>query len=342
MSLRDEVAAQDEARERDAEVAELRKIAERAQRKLAAAKAKTDDLVEAVYRAAHDAAVLTGKRSLPKAPGRDRRKGEEVALAHLTDLQYGKSTESYGTKVCEERVARFAAKIGRIAEIQRADHPVRECHVMLGGDMVEGTHIFPGQVFEIEAYLYEQLFGCARLIGDFVSAQLGQFESVVVWEESGNHGRIGRKGDDPGSDNFDRMVYRIARESIGDHPRLTWHPQESWHRIVEIGNYRAMLAHGDEIKGFGGNVPAFGILRKANAWASGVVEPHLDTYLGHFHQAMTLQKANGGRVFVTPSTESGSVYAQEFVAALGVPGQRLHFVDPVAGRVTAEYLVWLD
>jgi DNA repair exonuclease SbcCD nuclease subunit len=111
---------------------------------------------------------------------------------------------------------------------------------------------------------------------------------------------------------------------------------------VQIGNYRALLVHGDEIKSFGGNTPAFGILRKCNAWATGVVAPFDDAYMGHFHTPMTLTTANGGQVFVTGSPESGNIYAAEFVAAKGRPSQRLHFVDQERGRVTASYIVWLD
>ena len=63
--------------------------------------------------------------------------------------------------------------------------------------------------------------------------------------------------------------------------------------------------------------------------------------MGHFHTPMTLTMANGGRVFVTGSPESHNEYAREFIAATSSPSQRLHFVDPVKGRVTAEYNVWL-
>lgn len=322
---------------------ELRKTAQRLSQKLAKAQAKTADLIDAVYRAAHDAAVVMGPPPRIPSPPKDRRKrNEEVALVHLTDLQYGKRTESYSRAVCEDRVSRFADKIAKITDIQRADHPVRECHVMLGGDMVEGTKIFPGQVFEIEAYLYEQLFGCARLIEGFVHRQLATFERVTVWEESGNHGRLGKKGEDPATDNIDRMAYRIARDRLETEQRLTWVPQDSWYRLVEIGNYKALLVHGDEIKSFGGNVPAFGILKKANAWATGVVERFHDVWMGHFHHNMTLTMANGGRVFVSGSTESGSIFAQEFMAAKGVPSQSLRFVDPEHGRITSEHTIWLD
>ena len=102
------------------------------------------------------------------------------------------------------------------------------------------------------------------------------------------------------------------------------------------------MVHGDQIKSFGGNTPAFGIIRKATAWSSGVLEPWQDLYLGHYHHVSQFQIPNGGRVFMTGSTESGSEYAREFVSAKGKPSQRLHFVDPRAGRVTAEYVIWLD
>jgi hypothetical protein len=54
-----------------------------------------------------------------------------------------------------------------------------------------------------------------------------------------------------------------------------------------------------------------------------------------------LTMANGGRVFVTGSPESNNEYARTFIAAVGKPSQRIHFVDPDKGRVTAEYVCWL-
>jgi hypothetical protein len=326
-----------------AEADELRETARRLQQKLAKAQAKTEELIRTVYEAARDAALMQPPVKPTSKPKVDRRRRRpEIALGHLTDLQFGKATESYSRATCEARVGEYVSKTAALTEIQRSDHPVRHGHLMLGGDMVEGTKIFPGQVYEIEAYLYDQLFGCARLIEQTVRSWLGIYEHVTVWEESGNHGRMGKKGEDPASDNIDRMAYRIARDRLENEPRLSWVPQESWYRIVEIGNYRALLVHGDEIKSFGGNTPAFGILRKCNAWASGVVEPFHDVYMGHFHTNMVLTLANGGRVFVSSSTESGSVYAQEFVAATGIPAQRVNFIDPERGRVTSEYVCWLD
>jgi hypothetical protein len=51
---------------------------------------------------------------------------------------------------------------------------------------------------------------------------------------------------------------------------------------------------------------------------------------------------NGNRFFITGSPESGNVYAQEHLAAVARPSQRLHFIDPERGQVASEYVVWLD
>jgi hypothetical protein len=307
------------------------------------------ELVQAVYRAAHTAHLAQG--SLPPivrpAKTSKARHRAEVALVHLTDWQLGKASISYGVATCEARIRQAMDSVVKIVQIQRADHPVDECHIMLGGDMVEGLGIFPGQAYEVEAHLFEQLVHCANLIETAVAFALENFSTVVVWEEIGNHGRLGRKGEMPHGDNIDRVSYTLARASI--ERRLTSKAQLIWHpyagdlgTAVTVGNYKALLVHGDEIKSFGGNTPAFGILRKVTAWSSGVLEPFQDCYMGHWHTPMSLTMPNGNRIFVTGSPESDNGYAKEFVAATGKPSQRLHFIDPDKGRVTSEHVLWLD
>ena len=323
------------------EYEEIRQALLKAQRDLAKAKFKNEEIVEAVYQAAKAAAIAVGP-GLP-VPIKDKRKGRaEIALLHTTDWQLGKMTADYDMGVCGKRIDMLAQKVVDLTKIQRADHPVEEIVVMLGGDMVEGITVFPGQAYEVEAHLFTQLFECVRIIERLINTLLQDFRKVTVWCEYGNHGRIGRRGDVPYTDNIDRIAYKIAQDRFASNRRVEFHQSENWHQIVTIGNYRALLFHGDEIKSFGGNTPAFGILRKVNAWATGVVEPFQDAYHGHFHTPMTLTLANGGRVFGTGSPESENVYAAEFVAAKGRPSQRLHFIDPEKGRVTSEHTLWLD
>ena len=326
-----------------AEVDELRRVALRLQRQLASAKQKSELLVRAIYDAARDAAVAVGRPAKVPAPPRDTRsKRAEYALLHTTDWQVGKRTETYSTEIAGLRLARLAEKVVSLTTIQRAARPIRECHVLLGGDMIEGLQIFPGQAHEVDATLYTQLFAAARFLEAMIRTLAASFEVVHVWEALGNHGRLGRRGDYPHSDNADAILYGIVSERFRDQKRIRWTSAKHWYQIVPIGSYRALLVHGDQVRGFGGNLPSYGIVRKANAWSAGVLEPFTDTYMGHFHQHLELGMAGGGAVYVTGSPESGNEYAREFCAATGAPSQRLHFVDGARGRVTSSHKIYLD
>ena len=101
--------------------------------------------MEATIQACHDAVLVYNKSPETNSPEIDKRRTKsEVALWHLTDWQGSKKTPTYNTEVMRKRVMSFAEKALRITEIQRADHPVRECVIMFGGDMVEGLFNFPG------------------------------------------------------------------------------------------------------------------------------------------------------------------------------------------------------
>jgi hypothetical protein len=331
-----------------AEIAELRKALQNTQANLRKAQTRTEDLMRAAQDGAREALIALGSPPPVKPPKRDQRRVKpEVALLHLSDWQLGKVTESYNTEVALARIEQLGHKVVELTEIERAHHPVRECHIMLGGDLPENAGIFPGQGYEIDSGLFRQSSNCIGAVERLVRLQLSVFEKVHVWVVKGNHGRIGKKGEHPREDNADGFIAEQAYERLkfsADSSRLVWHDPKRWYAVVEVGNYHPLLIHGDQIKSFGGNLPAFGIVRKVNAWASGVIPGFKDDcYMGHFHQPMVLPMPVGSRrTFVNPSTESDSAYAQEFIAAQGSPGQRLNFVDPDKGRVTSERIVWLD
>jgi len=321
------------------EISLLKAALQKAQRAEARAKRKNDDLVDAVYKAAHQAMLVQPRVNVK--PHKPKKKGRaEVALVHLTDWQAGKVSVSYNIEVLRKRMAQMVDKVMALTDIQRAHHPVNDCVLVLGGDMVEGLTVFPGQQYEIEAHLFEQLFSVASIIEQCVHTLAGHFRKVHVVCEYGNHGRIGRKGDMPSSDNVDRMAYKIASERCAHLKHVTWQQSADWYQIATIGNYKLLVVHGDEIPSFGGQTPSYSILRKCNAWATFMEFD--DAILGHFHTPINLTMANGGRIWVTGSPESDNQYAKSFVAAVGKPSQRLMFVDPDKGRVTCEYVCWLD
>lgn len=324
---------------------ELRRALIRTQKQLKEAKQRTEELVEATRQSAYDAMLSMGPIKPVTAPVLEKNKKKpEVALWHLTDWQGSKKTTTYNSAVMRERVFNFIKKARRITEIQRQDHPVNNCVILFGGDMVEGLFNYPAQLHEIDSTLFEQYVTVSRLIVDVVREALTTYEKVLVVAEWGNHGRIGSKrADVPRNDNVDRMCYELARQLLAEEKRLTWQDCPDDVQRVEIGNYRALLIHGDEVGRNGFASPA-AIVQHANRWRSGAYPWEFrDVYIGHYHTHACWPMANGqGSVYQTGSTESDNRYARDLLAASATPSQRLHFIDPIKGRVTAEYKVWLD
>lgn len=326
------------------EIDQLREANRRLQRQLIKAKATTDELVAATIDAARDAMTVFGPIKPVVAPFTKSKGMPETALWHLTDWQGAKVTTSYNSDVMEERVMRFAEKAAHITNIQRADHSVPDAVLAFGGDMVEGLFNYPTQPYEIDSTIFGQYVRVSRLLVDFVRVALSIYNNVTVVSEWGNHGRIGGKRDAvPRSDNFDRMCYELARQLLADEKRLTWHDSAEDIQRIEIGNYRALLIHGDEV-GRNGFASPMSLVAHANRWRSGAYPWEFrDVYIGHYHTHNEWALANGyGALYQTGSTESDNRYARETMAASAVPTQRLHFIDPVRGRVTAQYKVWLD
>lgn len=329
----------DDQREEDTKAA-----LNRALRQLARAKAKTDDLVEAVYKAAHDAIQAAPARPTAKPKFDGRRKGIEAALWHLSDWQGAKLTTSYNSDVMWQRVHTYVDKVQRITEIQRSDHPVNHASILFGGDMVEGLFNFPTQPFEVDATLFQQWVSVSRLLGEVVQRALGFMETVEVVPEWGNHGRIGSKRDAvPRADNVDRMCYETARQLLAHEKRLTWKDCPEDIQRVQIGNYRALSMHGDET-GRNGYTSKTTFLNYLNRLKAGAYPwPFLDAYTGHRHTHDEMAMSDGlGAWFQTGSTESDNRYARDGLGASAQPSQRLHFINPELGRVTAQYKVWLD
>jgi hypothetical protein len=329
------------------DLAELKKKYNRLARQLYDVKHRRADYIDAVETAAREAIENIEIAPVPnRMPGYHGTGTPEVAVALLSDTQVGKITPDYNSDVAHQRVMKYAEKIVRITEIQRHDHPVDHIVVPMLGDMVEGCDIFPGQQWLLDSTLYRQVFDTTpTIIVDFLRYLLANFETVTVEAVQGNHGRIGRKGQYGPEDNADRMVYKLVQLLMRDEPRLIYNMadpvgERAWYKVMEIGNYRAMLIHGDQIRGQMG-FPWYGVGKKVHSWASGgIPEQFDDLMMGHYHQ-LALVPMNKRSVWANGSTESTNTFAAEVLAAQSDPSQWLLYVNPDAGRVTASYAVRL-
>lgn len=339
---------EDEASSAD-EVTRLKADNAKLQRQLYDTKHKHADYLTTVWDAVQTAVAGVALQPVPRATSFVQNAGaEEVCVPLLSDLQTGKITPDYNTEVCRERVMRYAEKIVRITNVQRADHPVRHCVVPMLGDMVEGVDIFPGQQWLIDSTLYAQVFNSTpSIVVDFLRYLLANFDTVTVEAVQGNHGRIGRKGMFGPEDNSDRMVYRVIELMMHDEPRFTMNMadpagERAWYKIMQLGNYKALLIHGDQIRGSMG-FPWYGLGKKVHSWGSGGLgqdSDFQDVFMGHYH-SLARVPLNHRSAWANGSTESTNTFAAETLAAQSRPTQWLLFVDPAAGRVTASYGVEL-
>ena len=160
-------------------VEDLKKTITRLHKQIDKMRNRYDDLELAVKNAVKDAIADI---EIPKInpPKKDkRRKGEEVAVAVLSDWQLGKITASYNSDIAAGRVAEFAEKVVELTNIQRASHPVKKVHIWALGDIIEGTDIFAGQQWLVDSGLYRQIFkNGATMMADFLRVMLANFEEV--------------------------------------------------------------------------------------------------------------------------------------------------------------------
>jgi hypothetical protein len=340
MSLLDEATA-------TARLEDLRTAFTRSQRDLERAKTKSQDMVDAVYRAVSDnLSALTFAPS--RKPVLARGKGsEETAIIAFSDLQLGQVTPTFNSDVAEDRVHRYADKIIRLTDLQRHEHPVRRAKLYLLGDLIEGELIVPSHPHQVDSSVYAQVaLNGPRILGDFLRRMLGSFEKVDVVSVPGNHGEVGgpaRKMYNPET-NFDRMLSKIVEHvfKASGEKRATFripdgYGRSSWYAVDYVGDVGFHLWHGHQARrtSSSSHLPFYKLVL---GWAAGAIpEPFAVTICGH-HHVPTMLSIGNRELFINGTFATDAEYAIERLASNARAAQWLLFASPGRG-LTAQYLV---
>ncbi len=333
----------------DTQVKDLNQTVNRLHKSLNKEKDRTDAITGALYEAVRDGlAGLDFPDFNPPKKDRRTKKDDEIAICVLSDWQLGKKTPTYSSEVCEERIKHFCEKASLLVDIQRMDHPVKKVALFLVGDMVEGELIFPGQAWQIDSSLYQQVtIDGPRILSAVVHWASSFFEEVEVYCVPGNHGSLAgraRREMHPES-NADRMLYQIVSQLTASLDNVTWNIAKDVEWIVaDLGEKsRFYLLHGEDVRSQIG-IPWYGWTRKVLGIGSlERINPEMafdHMIAGHFHTPTTMY-INGRRLWINASTESQNQFAARYLSAAGEPAQWLLFSKPGRG-VTAEYLVDLS
>ena len=96
------------------------------------------------------------------------------------------------------------------------------------GDMVEGQDIFRGQIWKLDRHVVDQAIdGANDTAGAFIEILLTFPElNFEIFEVHGNHGRVGRKGEDPPGCSMDKVYQDFLEAQIqraGDLKNVRFH-----------------------------------------------------------------------------------------------------------------------
>ena len=220
--------------------------------------------------------------------------------------------------------------------------PIENLHVHMIGDIVEGWDIFRGQTQNIDRDIGEQIIGCVDLFVKFLDRMRSLFKHIHVVGVPGNHGRIGKRGENPHYVNYDYIVYRFVEKSLKEFPEFTWQITRSWWQIDSIYKYNFLMFHGDDIKSWQG-IPYYGIDRASKNYKELLERLNLNydyMEIGHFHMPAELSGVTVEK-FVNGCWPGGSAYAMKGLATASEPVQKLFAVHPKQG-VTYRYPIKLD
>jgi predicted phosphodiesterase len=171
-----------------------------------------------VIEAEHSHLLRRLEQTDPLTPTPPGTKNAESLLAIFGDLHFGDVVENdrgtvlYDMETAKASVDMFAEKVLQIHDLESQTQDYDECVLALTGDIATGTHIYSGQVHDIEAFLADQVTDSAQKLVDLVVTLADRFDSVRVLGVLGNHG-LDRASAARGS-NTDLLTYRWMQDAL--------------------------------------------------------------------------------------------------------------------------------
>lgn len=210
--------------------------------KILASDARAEHLVEKLIEAAN-IAPLQNYSEMFEFSGSS---SDKEAVVLLSDWHYGQVSNNiwnaYNTTICKERVAKLFDKIS----LALSEHGVKKLHVVLLGDLVNGSIHTTSRVAS-EENTCDQLMHVSEIIANFINALSVDVESIDVYSTYGNHARtIQNKEDSIHSDNLERIIPWWLRQRLKVNTKVNIIDSEFYEFIYfNVCGYNVVCTHGD-------------------------------------------------------------------------------------------------
>lgn len=220
----------------------------------------------------------------------------ETAVLVISDVHIGKKTPKYDTRKAARVLESVAVKVQNIAQLLKNDYGFDEFVVIMLGDILDGSEIFPGQaaVQDIPNVL-AQAVAAAHLFLPIIEAGVSVAGKVRICGVAGNHGRSGKNAAEAA--NWDIVCYQqleslckaIYKDKVTfeiNAPRIEKNSVKEndlfWMKLVRVKNHYFLLHHGHRARNVLG-VPFYGIRQRALTWRSAFPQRWKVLLHGHFH-----------------------------------------------------------
>lgn len=302
-------------------------------KKMAIADFVIEGCLEALKERPYEEIKLERKEYLPDT-------SEQTIVLELSDVQAGTfiSKESTGGlnefnwEVLIEYFDNLFIGLEQVVKPLQMVSPIKNLRIHMLGDIVEGSQIFPGQEQHICKDLFHQAMGSAELIENFLIKCLSIFETIDITAVCGNHGRVGKKGENPHWVNWDRIVYEFIKISLKNYTQITWKIDDSWWQIDEVYGYKFYITHGDDIRCWQG-IPYYGVDRSAQRETEllRLSDEWYDYFMiGHLHTPAMIPGVTTVK-YINGCFPGGTIFSMKNMGVATKPQQWLLVVHPVWG-----------
>lgn len=243
---------------------------------------------------------------IPALPRARKKFRDEEAVLLLSDVQLGLKVDpdemggigGYDYQTFKTYLANLTKSIAEIRDIHSAAYNIPTLNIWMLGDIVEGTQIYRGQAHHLEMTVVEQAFEGAELLGMFIAQMQEIFPKVKVSGVVGNHGRVGRKGEEKRYVNWDYVLYRAMELMLKDQPGVTCEFPITFWKTEQVKGHEFLCIHGDNIRAWMG-VSWYGIQRAAANFREvllSIDKRFKYICLGHFHSTGEIESSYGEKL----------------------------------------------
>jgi transposase-like protein len=292
--------------------------------------------------------VLPKPATRPKARASRKRK-PLTAVWHLTDLHFDEIVEpstlndvnAYSPDIAAARVQHTLDTIIALASNYDAHHGIDELVIAVNGDTFGGA-IHPDSA-EYAARVARQALNAALLIAQVASEAATVFPRVRLLGTVGNHTRSTNRmptGRARMDSSWELLMHEHIAALLANTPNIGYELARGYTLDTIIGPSRWAFAHGDAVKGGGGQlgVPAYGLKRQHDAnreWSIVLAGMHAATIdgiikhtrVGHFHTLMFWQ-AGAGDIALCPSPKGVDPFVKDVLGKYSPPQMLVEIVHP--------------